>query len=91
MKKGSKRYGGGKEISVGIELVQVIDTIGAGDSFNAGLLFHLDKQKRLDRKKLSSIDTSTLKKALTFANQVAGFTVTQKGANPPWLHQIIKS
>jgi fructokinase len=81
-------YGGGKEISVGVEPVRVIDTIGAGDSFNAGLLFHLDKQKMLDREKLASIDTSTLKKALIFANQVASFTVTQKGANPPWLHQI---
>ena len=68
--------------------MKVIDTIGAGDSFNAGLLFHLDKQKMLDREKLASIDTSTLKKALIFANQVASFTVTQKGANPPWLHQI---
>jgi fructokinase len=81
-------YSDGKEISVGIEPVKVIDTIAAGDSFNAGLLFDLYKQKMLDQEKLASIDTSTLKKALTFANQVAGFTVTQKGANPPWLHQI---
>jgi fructokinase len=87
--KGAKViYGGGKEISVGVEEVKVIDTIGAGDSFNAGLLFHLDKQKMLDQEKLASIDRPALKKALTFANQVASFTVTQKGANPPWLHQI---
>ena len=89
--KGAKViYDGGKEISVGTEEVKVIDTIAAGDSFNAGLLFHLDKQKILDQEKLASIDTSTLKKALTFAHQVASFTVTQKGANTPWLHQIIK-
>jgi fructokinase len=87
--KGAKViFDGGKEISVGIEAVKVIDTIAAGDSFNAGLLFDLDKQNMLDQEKLASIDTSTLKKALTFANQVASFTVTQKGANPPWLHQI---
>ena len=87
--KGAKvMFDGGKEISVGTELVKVIDTIAAGDSFNAGLLFDLDKQNMLDQEKLASIDTTTLKKTLTFANQVASFTVTQKGANPPWLHQI---
>ena len=90
--KGAKViYDGGKEISVGVEPVKVIDTIGAGDSFNAGLLFHLDKQKMLDREKLASIGEPELQKTLTFANQVASFTVTRKGANPPWLHQIIKS
>ena len=87
--KGAKViFDGGKEISVGVEPVKVIDTISAGDSFNAGLLFDFEKQKMLDQEKLASIDRSTLKKALTFANQVASFTVTQKGANSPWLHQI---
>ena len=87
--KGAKViFDGGKEISVGIEPVEVIDTIAAGDSFNAGFLFDLDKQKMLDQEKLASIDTSTLKKALIFANQIARFTVTQKGANPPWLDEL---
>ena len=87
--KGAKViFDGGKEISVGAEPVKVIDTIAAGDSFNTGFLFDLDKQKMLDRKKLASIDTSTLQKTLTFANQIARFTVTQKGANPPWLDQL---
>ena len=42
----------------------------------------------LDRKKLASIDTSTLQKTLAFANQIASFTVTQKGANPPWIDEL---
>ena len=87
--KGAKViFDGGKEISVGIEPVKVIDTIAAGDSFNAGLLLDLDKQKMLDQEKLVSIDKSTLQKTLTFANQIARFTVTQKGANPPWIDEL---
>ena len=81
-------YSEGQEINVGTEEVEVIDTIAAGDSFNAGLLYELDKQKMLDHEKLANIETSALIKALTFANQVASFTVTQKGANPPWMHQV---
>jgi len=42
----------------------------------------------LDQEKLTNIETSAIKKALAFGNQVASFTVTQKGANPPWMHQI---
>tara|TARA_B100001079_G_scaffold221438_1_gene197411 strand:+ start:239 stop:409 length:171 start_codon:yes stop_codon:yes gene_type:complete len=53
-----------------------------------GLLFDLDKQKMLEQEKLASIDTTALKKTLTFANQVARFTVTQKGANPPWIDEL---
>jgi len=87
--KGAKViYGGDKEIRVGIEPVKIIDTIGAGDSFNAGLLFDLDKRGMLDREKLATIDTLRLQKTLTFANQVARFTVTQKGANPPWIDEL---
>ena len=87
--KGAKViYSGGKEISVGVEPVKVIDTIAAGDSFNAGFLFDLDKQEILDREKLANIDTLTLQNTVTFANQIARFTVTQKGANPPWLDEL---
>ena len=87
--KGAKViYGGGKEISVGVEPVKIIDTIAAGDSFNAGFLFDLDKQEILDREKLATIDTSTLQNTVTFSNQIARFTVTQKGANPPWLDEL---
>jgi sugar/nucleoside kinase (ribokinase family) len=34
------------------------------------------------------MDEASLKKTLTFANQVASLTVMKKGANPPWLNEI---
>ncbi|MGE4576019.1 MAG: carbohydrate kinase [Candidatus Pseudothioglobus sp.] len=81
-------YDNGKEVFVKSKKVDVVDTIAAGDSFNAGFLLSLDEQGLLDRESLDIISDTQLEKALTFANKVASFTVTKKGANPPWLHQI---
>ena len=81
-------YDNGKEVFAKSKKVDVVDTIAAGDSFNGGFLYSLDAQGLLNRDKLDALDESMLKRTLTFANKVASFTVTQKGANPPWLHQI---
>jgi fructokinase len=45
-------------------------------------------QDLLDRDSLNTLTEMQLEKALSFANKVASITVTRKGANPPWLHQI---
>ncbi len=81
-------YDGGKEVFVKSKKVDVVDTIAAGDTFNAGFLLSLDEQGLLDRVSLDIISDTQLEKALSYANKVASITVTKKGANPPWLHQI---
>jgi len=81
-------FDGGKEVFVKSKKVDVVDTIAAGDTFNAGFLLSLDEQGLLDRVSLDIISDTQLEKALSYANKVASITVTKKGANPPWLHQI---
>ena len=83
-------YDNGKEVFAKCKTVDVVDTIAAGDTFNAGFLLSLDEQGLLDRESLDIISDTQLEKALTFANKVASITVTKKGANPPWLDEIQK-
>ena len=66
----------------------VVDTVGAGDSFNAGFLADLRKSGNLHKNKLESVNKTTLHSALTFASRIAAFTVGQAGANPPWAREL---
>lgn len=68
--------------------IEVADTIGAGDSFQAALLFALHKQRRLARQQLKDISADELRRALSFAANCAGLTCTRPGADPPWSHEI---
>jgi fructokinase len=76
------------QIEVPAPEVDVADTIGAGDSFQAGLLFALHRQGRLARQQLKDIGTEELRLALSFAANCAGLTCTRPGADPPWSHEV---
>lgn len=68
--------------------VKVADTVGAGDTFTAGLLTALLKAKVLDKKALATLSLETLKDALAFAARAAAVTVSRPGADPPWAHEL---
>jgi fructokinase len=70
-------------IEVSTPAVKVVDTIGAGDSFQAALLVALARLKCLERSSLQVIEASELRKALSFACQCAALTCTHAGADPP--------
>ena len=76
------------QIEVEAPKIEVADTIGAGDSFQAALLFALHKQGRLARSQLKGISADELRRALSFAANCAGLTCTRPGADPPWSHEI---
>jgi fructokinase len=81
-------HAGAGQVEVTAPMVQVADTIGAGDSFQAALLFALHKQGRLARQQLKDISADELRRALSFAANCAGLTCTRPGADPPWSHEI---
>ena len=81
-------HAGAGPIEVQAPKIEVADTIGAGDSFQAALLFALHKQGRIARQALKGITADELRRALSFAANCAGLTCTRPGADPPWSHEI---
>ncbi len=65
--------------------VEVVDTIGAGDTFGAGLLDavwdHLGTR-------LTGLDTEARAAALAHAAACAAITVSRVGADPPWRAEL---
>jgi fructokinase len=61
----------------------MVDTIGAGDSFQAALLFALRAIGRITRGTLAQMNTGELDRVLTFAAACAAFTCSRAGADPP--------
>ena len=78
----------GAEVSVAVDRVDVVDTIGAGDTFNAGVLAKLAELGLLIKDSLAAIDPDPMRDALRFGTRVAGVTVSRAGANPPWRHEL---
>ncbi|MBR0908875.1 carbohydrate kinase family protein [Bradyrhizobium japonicum] len=76
------------QIEVQAPKVEIADTIGAGDSFQAALLFALHKQGRIGRQQLKDTGADELRRALSFAAKCAGLTCTRPGADPPWSHEV---
>ncbi len=63
--------------------VSVVDSVGAGDSFSAGLLAALAERGALSRAALAALPAEALCAALHFGAAAAAITCTRSGANPP--------
>ncbi|HVL53265.1 MAG TPA: carbohydrate kinase [Vitreimonas sp.] len=63
--------------------VPVTDTVGAGDSFEGGLLTRLAELGVTSRTALAALPLDTLREALRFAAAVGALDCTREGADPP--------
>lgn len=69
--------------------VEVVDTVGAGDAFTAGLLGWLYEHNYLQINQLDAIPTEELRTALEWAAYIASITCTRRGADPPFRSELI--
>lgn len=70
-------------VEVAAPAITPVDTIGAGDSFQAALLCALHKLGRIAKAELSRMTPAELRRALSFAASCAAVTCTRPGADPP--------
>ncbi|TBN41203.1 carbohydrate kinase [Paracoccus subflavus] len=85
---GARAHWAGETVSAAAIRTTVADTIGAGDTFNAGILASLRRQGVLGKQGLAAITADQVAAALTFGAQAAAITVSRPGANPPWAHEM---
>lgn len=67
---------------------EVVDTVGAGDSFHAALLARLDQLGSLSRTGLSALDDAQLSEVRSFSVTASALACSRRGAEPPTLAQM---
>jgi fructokinase len=75
-------------VEVAAPSVKVVDTIGAGDTFQGSLLVALKEAGRIARPALEAISRDELAAALAFGTRCAAITCSRAGANPPWRAEL---
>jgi fructokinase len=86
--RGATAYSAGHEVSVPAVKVTVADTVGAGDTFNAGVLVALHRAGLLRKAAIAALSEAAIREALTLGTRAAAVTVSRPGANPPWAAEL---
>jgi fructokinase len=68
--------------------IDVVDTVGAGDTFVGAMLAAFAAHGVTDREALGELDAAWWHTALSYAVEAAGIACTRVGADPPWRDEL---
>lgn len=87
---GATVFTGAGGVDVAAPDVRVVDTIGAGDTFAAGLVHALGARGLLGaerRQSLRDLAPGGWREVAAYAARLASVTASRRGADPPYLHE----
>ena len=79
---------GGEVYAVPGEKIEVVDTIGAGDTVNAALLHGLSGMGALSAEAVGTLGRDGWERLLGFAARAAALTCSRAGAEPPYPSEV---
>ncbi|WP_298235157.1 carbohydrate kinase [uncultured Azohydromonas sp.] len=80
---GALAFRRGERLEVPAPATAVVDTVGAGDTFQAALLCALGEAQALNAAALAALPAARLEQALGFAARAAALTCSRRGADMP--------
>ena len=86
--EGARGISAAHEVFVPANKVEVVDTVGAGDTFNAGVLAALDRAAALSKAQVADASEALIRDCLSLGVAAAAVTVSRAGANPPWAAEL---
>ena len=81
--QGASAWAASGQVEIAPVQTEVIDTVGAGDTFQAALLTWLAESDALAAASLASLPLDALRNALSFAARAAAITCSRRGAELP--------
>lgn len=88
---GSAAFFGGHTLTAAAPTITVADTVGAGDSFMAGLLAGMHDDGALGREGAGlAFNEANVGRWVQYATTASAITCTRKGANPPTRDEVMR-